>query len=389
VSAPTTASILIVNYNYGRFIADAIDSALGQTWPNVQVVVVDDGSTDESALMMQTYGDAIQTVYKENGGQASGVNAGYPLLTGETVLFLDSDDMLEPDAIEKTIGFFADPQVVKVAWPLTIIDRSGQPTGEIHYRRLPSGDFRRQALRIGPASHFTPPHSGNFWRKSFLDQVMPVDEVDFRSVVDAYLFTFSPFFGSFHAMDEPLTRYRIHGKNISDGFTARRRREDWETRANHLEPWLIARGEDVSIGQWRKNNRYYRRLDGIVKGENRIGKHLPKHAAVALVAGPLYDRVDIRPLRPAYRAPDTLLDPERTEADFRAYLAETQVSGIDYIALQGSATWSNTNLEALAELLRTEHEVLYENTWIVIAKLATGAQPDGSVPESAGAIDSR
>ncbi len=141
--------------------------------------------------------------------------------------------------------------------------------------------------------------------------------------------------------------------------------------------------------QWRKNNRYYRRLDGIVKGENRIGKHLPKHAAVALVAGPLYDRVDIRPLRPAYRAPDTLLDPERTEADFRAYLAETQVSGIDYIALQGSATWSNTNLEALAELLRTEHEVLYENTWIVIAKLATGAQPDGSVPESAGAIDSR
>ncbi len=72
MSAPTTASILIVNYNYGRFIADAIDSALGQTWPNVQVVVVDDGSTDESALMMQTYGDAIQTVYKENGGQASG-----------------------------------------------------------------------------------------------------------------------------------------------------------------------------------------------------------------------------------------------------------------------------------------------------------------------------
>ncbi len=388
MSAPTTVSILIVNYNYGRFLADAIDSALAQTWPNVQVVVVDDGSTDESALMMQTYGDAIQTVYKENGGQASGANAGFPLLTGETVIFLDSDDMLEPDAIEKTIGIFEDPDVVKVSWPFTIIDRNSQPTGEIQYRRLPNGNFRKQALRIGPASHFTPPHSGNFWRKSFLDQIMPVDEADFRSNVDAYLFTFSPFFGSFRAMEEPLTRYRIHGKNVSDGFTARRRRDDWEIRAKHLEAWLTTRGEKVSIARWRKNNRFYQRLDGIVKGENRIGKHLPKGAAVALIGGPLYDRVDIRPLRPVYRPPDTLRSPERTEADFRAYLAETQAGGIDYIAMQGAGTWPNTNLEVLAELLRTEHEVLYEDQWIVIARIHQ-PQPEVPILEPASSSDSR
>ena len=380
--APTTASVLIVNHNYGGYLADAIDSALGQTWPHVQVVVVDDGSTDESALMMQTYGDAIQTVYKENGGQASGVNAGFPLLTAETVIFLDSDDMLEPDAIEKTIGCFAEPDVVKVAWPFTIIDRNGNPTGEIKFRRLASGDYRKRACEIGPASHHTSSHSGNIWRKSFLDQIMPVDEVEFRNVVDSYFFTMAPFFGSFRAMDEPLTRYRIHGSNFSDRLTAARRRENWETRAKVLHAWLTERGEDASIEAWRKNNRYYRRLDGIVKGEAKIGKYLPKNAPVMLIGGPLYDRADIRPRRPVYRPPVDMRAPEQTEDDFRAFLTETATTEVEYIAVQGRATWNHTNLGVLVDLLRAEHEIRYENDYIVIAKLRLGE----SVPELSGPV---
>lgn len=380
MEAPTTASILIVNYNYGRFLSDAIDSALNQTWPNVQVVVVDDGSKDESALIMQTYGDDIQTLYKKNGGQASGTNAAFPLLTGETVIFLDADDILEPDAIEKTIGYFEDPEVIKVCWPFAIIDRNGLPTGEIKFRRLSSGNFRRQALRIGPASHYTPAHSGNFWRKSFLDQVFPVDETDFRNVVDAYLFTFSPFFGSFHAVDEPLTRYRVHGSNISTNFTAVRRREQWELRAKHLQPWLTERGEKVSIERWRKKNAYYRRLDGIAKAHARIGKHLPKDASLALVAGPLYDRADMRPIRPVHRAPARLLSPDRTEDDFRAFLIELESTGIPYIAVQGPSTWQGSNLGALVELLRSEHEVLFENEWIVTAKVIPAERERSAAP---------
>lgn len=371
VPPPTTASILIVNYNYGAYLSDTIDSALAQTWPNVQVVVVDDGSTDESPLMMQTYGDAIQSVYKKNGGQASGVNAGFPLLTGETVIFLDSDDMLEPDAIEKTIGFFADPKIVKVHWPLTIVDRSGTPTGDIEFRKLADGDYRARAYKVGPASHYTPPQSGNFWRKSFLDQIMPVDEVAVRDVVDSYLFTFAPFFGSFRAAEEPLTRYRVHGNNLSNRLIASRRRDNWEERAKLLHTWLTNRGEEVSIEQWRKKNSYYRRLDGIVKGEAKIGKYLPRDASIVLLGGPLYDRRDIRPRRPVYRAPETLLARTATETDFRSYLDETTTSEIDYLALQGRATWNDTNLEVLAGLLRTEYEVLYESNYIMIAKIGS------------------
>lgn len=367
--APTTASILIVNYNYGRYLADAIDSALGQTWPNVQVVVVDDGSTDESPLIMQTYGDSITPVYKENGGQASGTNLAFPLLTGETVIFLDADDILEPTAIERTIGLFADPDVIKVCWPFTIIDRNGAPTGEIRFKRLPEGNFRTRALKVGPASHFTPAHSGNFWRKSFLEQVMPVPESDFRNIVDAYLFAFSPFFGSFRSVEEPLTRYRVHGNNISSNFGAGRRRGHWELRATHLHAFLSEQGEKVSIERWRRKNAFYQRINGIANAEARIGRFLPKNAPVALIGGPLYIREDFRPARPVHRPPDAIRSPDRTEADFRDVLRETSASGIDYVAVQGSKTWSNTNLGELCALLHNEHEVLYENDWIVLAQI--------------------
>ncbi len=69
-------TILINNYNYGRFLRQAIDSALDQTYTNIEVLVVDDGSTDESRSVIYSYGDRVRAVFKENGGQASTFNAG-------------------------------------------------------------------------------------------------------------------------------------------------------------------------------------------------------------------------------------------------------------------------------------------------------------------------
>jgi glycosyltransferase involved in cell wall biosynthesis len=369
MNVPTTASILIANYNYGRYLPHAIDSALAQTWPNVQVVVVDDGSTDESTLIMQSYGDEIQTLYKENGGQASAINAGFPLVTGETVILLDSDDVLDPTAVEKTIGFFADPDVVKVCWPFEIIDQHGNPTGERKFTHLPQGSFRERALKWGPASHFTPAQSGNFWRKSFLDEVLPIPAAAFRHNADAFLFTFAPFFGTFVSMKEPLTCYRVHGRNLSKRLVASVRLADWETRASLLQHFLADRGESVSIDRWRKNNLYYRRLEGILRGLAQISSVLSKDTPIALVAGPLYGRSDIRPARPVYRAPDDLRSPERNEDDFREFLATLSEAELDHVVIQGRATWSGTNISTLASLLHAEHEVLHESDWILIAKI--------------------
>src|SRR5580704_12732409 len=97
------ASILVNNYNYGRFVAAAIDSALHQDWPNKEIIVVDDGSTDDSRAIISAYGDKIRVVFKENGGQTSAANLAFKHCTGDVIFFLDSDDVLSPNAVTTVI----------------------------------------------------------------------------------------------------------------------------------------------------------------------------------------------------------------------------------------------------------------------------------------------
>ena len=83
-------SIIINNYNYARFLRAAIDSALGQSYQPIEVLVVDDGSTDQSRAIIDSYGDRIRPVLKKNGGQASALNAGFAQSQGDSVIFLDA-----------------------------------------------------------------------------------------------------------------------------------------------------------------------------------------------------------------------------------------------------------------------------------------------------------
>src|SRR5215468_5551807 len=106
------ASIIISSYNYGRFLKEAIDSALNQTYPNTEVIVVDDGSTDNSREIIASYGDQVIPVLKPNGGQASAFNAGFLLSRGEVVCFLDADDALLPTAIERAVSVFVGTDAV-------------------------------------------------------------------------------------------------------------------------------------------------------------------------------------------------------------------------------------------------------------------------------------
>src|SRR4051795_10336845 len=95
------ASIVINNYNYGRFLRESIQSALAQTHPNCEVIVVDDGSTDDSREIITSYGQRVKPIFKENAGQGSTFNAGFPVSSGDFVCFLDSDDTLYPDAMQR------------------------------------------------------------------------------------------------------------------------------------------------------------------------------------------------------------------------------------------------------------------------------------------------
>src|SRR4051812_29276317 len=190
------ASIVINNYNYGRFLGAAVDSALAQTHPGTEVVVVDDGSTDDSRDVIAAFGGRVIPVLKENGGQASAFNAGFAACRGEVVLFLDADDLLLPTAVERAVDLLGDPAVVKVHWPLWVIDEYGRRTGPTYPAApLSQGDLRDVVLRNGPTSSVNAPTSGNAWSRKFLEEALPVHECGDKHGADAYLFTLAPIFG--------------------------------------------------------------------------------------------------------------------------------------------------------------------------------------------------
>ncbi|MEZ6146240.1 MAG: glycosyltransferase [Planctomycetaceae bacterium] len=93
-------SIIIPCYNAAEFVAEAIESAAGQTYGNVEVIVIDDGSTDESVDVLRSFGDRIRWETGPNRGACAARNRGLELAQGEIVQFLDSDDLLHPGKLD-------------------------------------------------------------------------------------------------------------------------------------------------------------------------------------------------------------------------------------------------------------------------------------------------
>jgi glycosyltransferase involved in cell wall biosynthesis len=276
-------SIIIDNYNYGRFLVDAIDSALAQTHRNTEVIVVDDGSTDDSREIITSYASRVRPVFKANGGQASAFNAGFAVSRGDVILFLDSDDMLCPTAVETVLPLFRQPQVSKVHWPLWLVDEGGRRIGGTRPgRTLLEGDLRDRVLQCGPSSCPSAPTSGNAWARWFLEEVLPAPEdvSYYRVCADEYLFTLAPVFGPIKAIDEPQGRYRLHGNNVYSAKSFRDQLrlelEGYAQQAGVFSRILRAHGIDVDTEQWKRHSWFYRldeslrEVESLTAGGNRV-----------------------------------------------------------------------------------------------------------------------
>ena len=96
-------TVIIPIYNVEKYLREAIDSAINQTYKNLEIILVDDGSTDKSGEICDEYikvDNRIKVIHKKNGGLSDARNAGLDSCTGKYIMFLDSDDFLEPDAVE-------------------------------------------------------------------------------------------------------------------------------------------------------------------------------------------------------------------------------------------------------------------------------------------------
>lgn len=101
-------SVIIPNYNYAKYIAKAIESVLSQTYQNLEIIVVDDGSKDDSLKVLETFGDKIRVVCQKKQGVSSARNHGVAVSSGEYVAFLDADDLWHQEKLQKQLDVFAE-----------------------------------------------------------------------------------------------------------------------------------------------------------------------------------------------------------------------------------------------------------------------------------------
>jgi len=214
-------SIVVTNFNYARFLRVAIDSALAQTYRLIEVIVVDDGSTDGSRGIIASYGERVRPIFKANGGHISAQNAGYLATSGDVVLFLDADDALQPTAIERAVAAMA-PGVSAVQMPVMTIDEDGRPLGSVLPvlpKRWGPAEIRRTVRRTGFYPY--PPTSGNAYARWFIARIMPVDPARVHAGLDGVLNGTAALHGDVIVLRDPLAYYRFHGSNAGAAFRLR------------------------------------------------------------------------------------------------------------------------------------------------------------------------
>jgi glycosyltransferase involved in cell wall biosynthesis len=212
MSDPIGVSIIIPNYNYGRFIGEAIDSALAQTHAPVEVIVVDDGSTDESRTVIESYGDRIKAIFQENAGQTRACAVGFEVSRYPLVIFLDADDRLVAEAAAIAAADWP-AGVSKKQFLLQLLDQDGKLLDRCWPKisvNLTPDDIRQSLLTSG--YYPCPPTSGNVFSRTYLDQIAPFDDHPF---IDSVLSTLAPLYGDVVSTNVLIAHYRLHGSNMT------------------------------------------------------------------------------------------------------------------------------------------------------------------------------
>lgn len=341
-SKPALTSIVISSYNYARYLKETIDSCLDQTYPDVEVIVVDDGSTDNSRELIHSYGDRILAVFKENGGHASALNLGFQKSRGDVVIFLDSDDALMPTAVEECVTLFQDKEVSTVRWQMWTMDSCSRVMAKkVPPDKIAQGDLRDNLLLEGP--HHFPPTSGNAWARWFLERVMPIPEDLFRlGGGDLYLATLASLYGPVRATEEPQGLYRIH----TDKYTLRESFEErlklfvrmWDGSLEALARHARGLGIQVKVGVLKRKG-WWRKIEKAVEDLQRI---VPGGATYVLVEDDYWGVGNVIPggsRRSFLEREGCYWGPPRSDKAAIEALEDLREQGASFLAFAWSSYW--------------------------------------------------
>lgn len=141
-------SVVIPTYNRGWILREAVDSVLAQEYPAYEVIVVDDGSTDDTSSILRDYGNRIRVVRQENRGVSTARNRGVCEATGNLIAFLDSDDLWLPGKLETQVDFFRTHTEVLICQTEETWVRNGRRVNPKNRHKKPSGDIFEPSLEL-------------------------------------------------------------------------------------------------------------------------------------------------------------------------------------------------------------------------------------------------
>ena len=241
-------SILISNYNYGAYLGDAIESALRQTYDKLEVVICDDGSTDDSPRILERYHSLdrrIRVVYQANGGQSRALNAAFHKSTGDIICLLDADDVFMPDKVRRVVeAFGASPDTGLAVNRMLIVDKNRKCLREIPLLSHLAMGWQGPSLNIcGPrVLPGLPPSSGLSLRRVIAESIFPLPS-GLRAYADTLIQVLAPRITPIVAIQAPSSEYRVHGANVAavSAFTEDRlrnlmvwEREIWRAWRRHM-----------------------------------------------------------------------------------------------------------------------------------------------------------
>ena len=265
-------SVVIPSYNHGRFITEAVTSVLASPMDDLELVVVDDGSTDDTLERLEAFHDdpRVRVFPQANQGAHAAFNRGLTLVRGDIVFLLNSDDAFEPERIPRCLGRFrANPRLALVSSWIRVVDEEGKTLGvKEGFRNMPPwppptagpylSDTGELPLALLEANFVATTSNAAFPRRLLADPALTFRPLRYAHDWDFLLSLCAH--GDFELLEEPLVRYRVHGSNtIQEGSDQARgqglmRFEALWVVARHALPACARyreRGHDVAELEWR------------------------------------------------------------------------------------------------------------------------------------------
>lgn len=214
-------SVLIDSYNYGHFIEETIESVLNQSLPqeNIEIIVVDDGSKDDTSDRVKKYKDKIKFIQKANEGQASALNVAFENSKGEIIFLLDSDDIFYPDKISEVCDIYEKYNCNVVYNGLEIFGKNiknheSETTAYFlqFISRINQYLYKLSANDNFSSFLFLAETSGQSYRRDLLDKIMPIPKCFFCSA-DLYLHVLPLIYDDIYYLNKKLSGFRQHQKN--------------------------------------------------------------------------------------------------------------------------------------------------------------------------------